>query len=414
MNRFVHSAALVAIFAVATVSAQWTQWGGHNRNFSVEAGPLSPEWGEAGPPVVWSRPFGDGYSTILVEHDRLYSMRRDGEKNVIAALKADTGETLWETLWESPMAAGMALEFGPGPIASPLLSGPRIFGVGTMVKLHCLDKSSGKVLWWRDLHKEMKASFLQRGYGASPVAYKDTVILSVGGKEVGIVAFSQQTGETVWKTRPFGAGYSSPILVNYEGQDHLIIASGNHRAGIDPNTGEILWHLEQPRSSGAMMSTLNFGDDHLLFGSAAYGDGSRVIQVSRNEAGFQAEEVLYSRRMRIMFGSFVRIGDHVFASSGGFGPAYLTALDIKTGKAVWRKRGFSRASLVHADGKLIILDEDGTLAIATPTSEELKIHSRVEGVLERTAWTPPTLVGTRLYLRNRKEMKVLDLAVSGQ
>ena len=42
-----------------------------------------------------------------------------------------------------------------------------------------------------------------------------------------------------------------------------------------------------------------------------------------------------------------------------FGPSFLTAVDIKTGKIAWQDRSFGRAQLLYADGKLIVLDEDG-------------------------------------------------------
>jgi hypothetical protein len=54
-----------------------------------------------------------------------------------------------------------------------------------------------------------------------------------------------------------------------------------------------------------------------------------------------------------MFLNAVRLGDHVYGTSGDMGPAFLTAIDIRTGKPAWQHRGFGMASLVHADGKAI-------------------------------------------------------------
>ena len=98
-----------------------------------------------------------------------------------------------------------------------------------------------------------------------------------------------------------------------------------------------------------------------------------------------------------MFLSAVRLGDYVYGTSGDFGPAFLTALDVKTGEAAWRHRGFPRASIIYADGKAIILDEDGDLAIAKLSPKELTILARAK-VLETTAWSAPSLVGTTLYV----------------
>lgn len=400
-----------AIWAGGT---DWIQWGGPNRNFSVEGGPLATEWPEGGPRELWSREFGDGFSAILAEGDRLYSVHRDGDNDVVVALRADTGETIWATSYSSPAAPDMDLAFGPGPITTPAIDGDRLFAVSSTVKLHCLDKNSGKILWSRDLREDYAASHLGRGYGPSPIVYGDLVILGVGGEGHGVVAFSQETGETVWQSQDFRVGYSSPILIRIDGEDHLVVAMGNHRAGLDPATGELKWDLELPRTAGSIMSTQIWGPDHLLFGSSAYADGSRVIEVGKNAEGrFAAKELWYSRKMRVMYPTCVRIGDYVYGSSGDFGPAFLMAINVKTGEVAWRERGFNRTHFLHADGKVILLDEEGDLAIATVSPEGIRVHARAP-IIGRTAWTPPTLAGTRLYVRNRSVMKAFDLGVSGE
>ncbi len=104
----------------------------------------------------------------------------------------------------------------------------------------------------------------------------------------------------------------------------------------------------------------------------------------------------------------VRIGDYVYGSSGDFGPAPLTAVDIKTGKIAWQDRGFPKANFIYADGKFIVLDEDGTLALADFTPQGLKVLSRAT-LLSSNAWTVPSLAGGRLYLRDRSTLMALDL-----
>jgi len=112
--------------------------------------------------------------------------------------------------------------------------------------------------------------------------------------------------------------------------------------------------------------------------------------------------------MRVHIGTVMRLGDYAIGSSGDFGPAFLTAVDIKTGKIAWQDRSFSRAQLLYADGKLIVLDEDGTLGLATVSPQGLKVLARAE-VLSNVAWTPPTLAGTTLYVRDRKNIAAFNL-----
>ena len=63
-------------------------------------------------------------------------------------------------------------------------------------------------------------------------------------------------------------------------------------------------------------------------------------------------------------------------SSGDFGPAFLSAVNVKTGAIAWQDRAFARAQLLYADGKLIVLDEDGTLGLATVSPQGLKVLAR--------------------------------------
>jgi hypothetical protein len=99
----------------------------------------------------------------------------------------------------------------------------------------------------------------------------------------------------------------------------------------------------------------------------------------------------------------------VYAASGESGPAPITAFEVKTGRILWHtSREFAKSQLLLADNKLIILDADGVLALATPTATSLTVHSRVQ-LLNKVAWTPPSLAGTTLYIRDRANLMALDL-----
>ena len=175
------------------------------------------------------------------------------------------------------------------------------------------------------------------------------------------------------------------------------------------NNGELLWSHPHETNHGLNISTPVWGEGNLLFCSSAYNGGSRVIRLRREDGKTTAEELWFNNRMRLHFGNAIRIGDLVLGTSGDFGPAFFTALDINSGEEVWRERSFARSQMVYADGMLVIVDEDGDLALATPTRQGLKVHARTE-LLTENAWTPPTLVGTKLYVRDRKNIVALDLS----
>ncbi len=403
------AALTLVTFGSATTTAQWTQWGGPNRDFTCAVGKLADTWPDDGPPVVWSHSFASGHSTIIVDGERLYTMCRRGDQDAIVALNIADGEIVWETRYDAPTVEGMQLEFGPGPHSTPLIVGDRLFAVGAMVYFHCLDKHDGKILWAKQLADELNASNMRRGYGASPIAYNDLVILNTGGGEAGLTAFRQDTGEIAWQSETFGPGYSSPVLVRFNEEDHLVVALGPDRLGIDPATGKTRWRTTVDSQSFGIMATPLWIPPNKLFCSAGYGGGSRLFELKHADGEYTLEELWHYRKMQVVHGTMARVDNIIYGSShGSFGPAFLMGINLDKGKPIWRKRGVAKANVLHADGHLLILDEQGYLILATPHEKGIDIHAKAK-VLEEKSWTAPTLIGTRLYLRDNHTIKCLDL-----
>ncbi|HEX5706961.1 MAG TPA: PQQ-binding-like beta-propeller repeat protein [Pyrinomonadaceae bacterium] len=408
-SRFIIAALVVCCIAVAArAQSEWPQFGGPGRNFVAKTKGLAAAWPEKGPKQLWSRPLGEGHSSIVADGAVLYTMYSQAAQEVIVALDAATGKTLWEHKYDAP-TTGMNYEFGAGPHSTPLVTGERLFAVGSTGKFHALDKKTGKVLWAHDMWKDLGGARMGRGYSCSPVAYKDLVIVTLGGRGQSLAAFNQKDGAIVWKRQDLEVSPNSHIIANVGGQDQLVAFMGREVAGLNPQTGDLLWSHPHATDFGLNITSPVYGEDGLLFISSAYAGGSRVLRLTRDKDGKTTpSEVWFHRRLRVHHTTAVRVGDLVFGSSGDFGPAFLAAVEVNTGRLLWQDRSFSKANLLYADGKFIILDEDGNLGLATAGAEGLKVISKVP-VMESTAWTAPTLVGTRLYLRDRKKIVALDL-----
>ena len=105
----------------------------------------------------------------------------------------------------------------------------------------------------------------------------------------------------------------------------------------------------------------------------------------------------------------MRIEDTVYFSSGGKGSvALLSAVDVNSGKILWQERSIQKATFVWADGKLITLDQEGVLMLASPSPRGFQVNAKAK-LLSSLAWTPPVLVGTKLYIRDRKNMMAVEL-----
>jgi hypothetical protein len=153
-----------------------------------------------------------------------------------------------------------------------------------------------------------------------------------------------------------------------------------------------------------------WGADNILFMSSAYKTGSRAIRLKKDGDRTLTEELWFVERIKFQFLNALRLGDYVYGTSGSLGVAFLMAVDVKTGRIAWQHRGFSQATLIYADGKAIILDEDGDLALARLTPEAITVLAEAR-LFQTRSWTVPSLVGTTLYARDRERIVALDLGV---
>lgn len=417
VRRFLHFAVIVAITAPVVISGQtspsWTQWGGKGRDFMSDSKGLASSWPSSGPKKLWTRSLGDGHSSILVENGRLYTMYRQTtaqpHEEVVAALDAATGKTIWEFKYPAP-TAGIQFDQGLGPHSTPLIVGNRVYAMSSRSELFALDKATGKRVWSHDLVKEFNAPLTARGYSGSPLLYNGTIIVTMGGPNQAVAAFNQDSGKLVWKGGYFVWAPASPILIDVDKQPQLVAFGGDIVSGMDPATGKELWSHPHKTDWGLNISTpVWLPDRNLLFVSSAYGTGTRVLELRQAGGKTTVAEKWHSGRMRVHIGTVIRLGDFAYASSGDFGPAFISAIDLKSGQIAWQDRSFARAQLLYADNKVIVLDEDGVLGLATLSPQGLKVLAR-SSVLTNLAWTPPTLAGTTLYVRDRRTIAAFDLS----
>jgi outer membrane protein assembly factor BamB len=414
--RLLAAVVVLSVTPAQTPAPSWTQWGGPTRDFIVPSTGLANSWPAAGPKRLWTRPLGEGHSAILFENGRLYTQYRPpaaggqrSQDEVVAALDAATGKTVWEHRYPSS-TNGVNYTEGAGPHATPLIAGNRLFVVSSRRELMALDKSTGQVHWSHDLIKEYGAPDIDRGMANSPVMFGNLLLLPIGGRGQALGAFNPDSGALVWKGGSVEYSPASPLVIDVDGHKQIVVFGGDRIAGLDPANGRELWSHPHRTDWGLNISTPVWNAaDHLLLFSSAYGSGSRALELRHTAGKTTVKELWASNRVRVHIGSIIRVGDMAYMSSGDFGPAFLTAVNVKTGAMAWQDRAFARAQLLYADDKLLVLDEDGTLGIASVSPQGLKVLARAT-ILENVSWTPPTLIGRTLYVRDRKTIAAYDLS----
>ncbi len=250
---------LLAALLPASDPASWPQWGGPSRNFVVESRALAASWPAEGPRRLWQRPLGEGYSAIVTDGRTVYTLYRDGTADVVIALNAASGATVWQTRYDAPFDETCSERLGPVPRAAPLLVGDRIITTSAGGLMNSFDRASGRLQWSANLVAAGSDAVRACGYSASPVAFEQLVIATAGGPGRGVVALKAESGEIAWKSQDFQNGYSSPLLIDLDGQPELVVFTYGEVSGLNPRTGNLEWSVAHASEQGVNVATPVWG-----------------------------------------------------------------------------------------------------------------------------------------------------------
>lgn len=380
----------------------WPQFRGRHRDgVSPDTG-LLPAWPEGGPRELWRRPIGEGYSSVAVAGGRLYTMYAaavgDERLEVAAAFDAATGEEIWRV----PVGAMIETEFGNGPRSTPAVDDGALYVLGSHGDFAALATADGARRWALSLPETFHAQRPMWGYATSAVVEGDLVIVESGGVEGRCyAALDKATGETRWTTVSAPAGYNSLLPATVGGRRQLVYVAGQTIGAFDLE-GRELW--TQPTHNTETHAIPLFVPPDQVFVSGIGGEGATLFQVRQDGGAETVEPVWNNPTMRNHFSASLYYQGAFY----GFDNATLKALSAVTGEIGWQKRGLGRGSLIAADGHLIVLSDRCKLMLAEATTERWNETGAVQA-LEGKCWTPPTLAGGKLYLRNHTEMVCYDL-----
>ncbi len=402
----------IALFPIPATAQDWTKWGGPNGDFTVDSKNLSDKWPPEGPKQLWRRPLGEGFSSILHKEGKLYTMYSTPDEEITVSLNAATGKTIWEHRYTRELWSDMDPGFGIGPNATPLIAGDRIISIGVAGNLHCLSLSDGKLLWQHDLPKEFarRKRTEEYGYSASPLLFENKVIVLLGGDKHAVIAVDPKDGAIAWRSDAGGVSYGAPSIQKLAGQDHFIYFEPEGVVALDPKNGKLLWRWPIPFDNGNHLTpVVKCDENHIYVASQFTSGGGRLLNITKQEDKFRVKEIWFTSKLRASCWTHIKIGDYIYGSAGGNNVSFLAAFNWRTGKIAWRKRAFHMAQCLHADGKIIIVDQEGNLSLVSVSPEGHELLASVQ-ITEKVSWTAPTLVGTKVFVRDRKNILALDLS----
>jgi outer membrane protein assembly factor BamB len=346
---------------------------------------------------------GIAYSAVSVVGTRLYTMlATDADEFTVCLDVADGSE-----IWREKTGPRFDNDRGSGPRSTPTVHEGKVYVLSGVGVLHALDAETGDILWSRDFVEEFDSNTPGWGFSGSPLVEGDLVMVEAGGKESGaLAAFNKDTGDIAWTAGAGDAAYSSPVAITYNGTRQVLFLTPSALTSVAPADGTELWSYAW--GDGINIATPLFVPDDLIFVSASYDKGSAVVRMSGQGDALAVEEVWASRVMRNHFNSSVLLDGYLY----GFDNANLKCIEAATGHEEWSKaRTYGKGSLVRVGDRLIVLGEEGLLALIDATPDKYRRLARVQ-MLDGRCWTPPTVAHGKLYLRNQEELVCLDVSAS--
>lgn len=394
-----------AVAAVDATAILWPGFRGPGRDGSLPGVRIATDWSASPPVEVWRRPIGPGWSSFAVGGGLLYTQEQRGDDEVVSAYRLTTGEPVWRhrdavRFWEA--------NAGPGPRATPTLSGGRVYSFGATGILNALAAGSGAVVWSRDAGLDTGTRVPTWGFASSPLMLGDLVVVAASGR---LAAYDLATGEARWVGPDRGGSYSSPHLLTIDGVPQILLLNGTGAIGVDPAAGTLLWAHSWPTDSPILQPATTAGGDILIGSGFGNGSGTVRFTVGHGPAGWTTEARWTSIRLKPYFNDFVVHEGHAYGFDGGI----LACIDVEEGERVWKggRYGHGQLLLLPDQDLLLVLSEEGELALVDATPDGFTELARFPAIEGKT-WNHPVLVGDVLLVRNGQEMAAFRLTLASR
>lgn len=450
-RSLVLSLAALACFSPLVRADDWPQWMGPNRDGVWAETGITRALPKTGPKRLWKANVSGGYSGPAVADGKVYVTDRvlaKGAKNPadpfdtkqkvnsterVLCLNAADGAELWKHEYECPYQ----ISYPAGPRCTPTVSNGKVYTLGAMGDLYCLDAKTGKVVWSKNFPKDYAAKVPTWGFCGHPLIYKNLLVCLVGGENATAVAFDKDTGAEKWKALSArDTGYSPPTRVHAGGVDQVVIWHGQAINGLDPLTGKVHWTVGlEPLYAMSIMAPRQSGDR--LF-AAGIGGAGAVLKLDKDKPGASVvwQEAAEKSVDRMKERGLYPVNMTPFIDGGViYGvdqPGMLRAVELETGKKLWfthkpvigkvepedfKGSGSGTAFVVKNGDHYFLFAETGELVIAklSPKGYEevgrAKLLDPTGAVFGRkVVWSHPAFANKCIFVRNDKEIACFSLA----
>jgi outer membrane protein assembly factor BamB len=402
-HLFLAAALAVGSLVSTSIAAPDSDWPGHmgphRDNRSADTG-LIHQWPAEGPKQLWKvENLGPGWSSIAVAGGSIYTTGNEGENQMLLCLDLD-GKEKWRVA-QGPKSTHKNYF---GARATPTVDADRVYVTGAGGKVTCHSAKDGKIIWAREMKKEMGGEVGGWQYAESVLFIGDHAIVTPGGKNA-IVALDKMTGKDVWKSDvSAGANYSSCIAITEGGDTIIVNGSKAGLLAVDAKTGAKVWSNPFAANNTANTPTPAYSDGK-LFWAVGYGKGAICFDVSHKDGQWSFKEAWTNNDLTVHPGNYVIDKGLIF----GKGKGGVVCVDLKTGQKKWSV-DVKGGSLTMADGLLFgFSDSGGTAWLVEPTADAGKVLGTFKVAGTGNSWAYPVVTGGRLYLRYDTNLYCFDV-----
>ncbi|MEW6157292.1 MAG: PQQ-binding-like beta-propeller repeat protein [Verrucomicrobiota bacterium] len=347
--------------------------------------------GEAQPPFYDQAP--GTHDNVPVTHRHQF---------VVLAVSRRDGQMVWRKMLREEFPHEGGHETASLASNSPVTDGERLVAFFGSRGLYCLDLK-GHLIWQKDLGR--MHTLHAHGEGSSPVLHEETLIVCWDHEgESALYAFDKRTGKEKWKVaRDEKTSWSTPLVVEHQGQWQVVVSATKRVRSYDFNTGKLLW--ECAGLSRNVVSSPVAGHGMVFAGNSYDWQAMLAIRLDRAKGDItDTDRVAWTlNRLTPYVSSPLLYGDTLYFLRHN--QNVLSRLDPITGKPwgdplrVEGIRDFIFASPVGAAGRIYVTSRDGTTTVLRHDRENAVLSiNRLEDVFSAS----PALVDRELYLRGER------------
>ena len=418
ITRSLMAAIVIAVALSSSHSAElpsesgWPQWRGPGFDGLSTETRLADSWPDAGPPVLWTRELGQGYSSFVAVGPHVFTQVQTLYEQAVVCLDADTGRTIWSTRYGWPYEGGGLY---PGPRSTPAWHRGRVYFAAPDGMIGCLDAGTGAFLWSVNPTRQFHGQGTDFGYSCSPVIADEKLFVPVGGKGASVVALNIQDGSVAWSAGDSPASYASPLPIKLGNRHQVIALLENSLAAFDLKTGQLLWEEDLSEGYDEHSAAPLYREPFLMF-AGPFRSGAKCLKLPETD-GARPTRVWDSMKFSNDIASSVLVDGRIYGfdlkdvqsrvnrpSRGEY-----RCLDFETGKIIWSSDKPGHANVIVADGKLVLFNDRGEVILARLGTSDYEELARAQVFRDEICWSSPALHQGRLFLRTQTRAACLYL-----